>query len=722
MKSIQDSSRHPAQFQRTHLAIALQAMALGLLTTDAAYAQQTGTEPVKQEESVLPAVRVKAKNEAEAATGYVAKRSTAATKTDTPIIETPQSISVVTSDQLETTKSQNLMDALGYTAGVARLEGLDRTTDRFVLRGFQTNGNVFRDGSKYQLNIYNGQQETYGLERIELLKGASSVLYGNAAPGGILNTVSKRPGIEPVRELNVEFGSFNRKQVSGDFGGALTQDGTWTYRLTALHRDSDTFVNHIPDDRTYIAPALKWQPSAATSLTLLSEYQHDRTGYVYGLPEQGTLLPNPAGPIPRDVFTGEPGYSEYDNTRYSVGYLFEHAFNDRLKLRHSLRYLNSSNDFPQVSLGDLDTAGRVISRSAQDRQDDSRGVSSDTSLSWDWGRSGLEQTTLVGVDYTAQSHQTVRYNRSLTSLDLFNPVYGTAVFGTPTLAGNSSKEKVKQLGVYAQHQVKIDDRWVLLIGGRQDKVDDDYADYPVEFYYPTETNRAFTGRAGMVYLAPNGWAPFISFSQSFEPTVGYGIPLEPTKGQQYEAGVRYRPNGLNMQFSAAVYQLTQKNLVEATATGNPVQIGEARSRGFELEAQGQVGRHTNVLAAYAYTDARVTRSSELTPEEVGSRLSGVPYNQLSVWADHTLTALGWPQLKIGGGVRHVSPTRGLSSAITSDVPAFTLADLMASYTTGPWKFAVNVTNLADKTYIASCTYGCFYGEPRKVIGTATYRW
>lgn len=212
-------------------------------------------------ETTLPAVRVKASREQETATGpvqgYVAKRSATGTKTDAPIIETPQSISVVTSDQVQATKAQNLMDALGYTAGVARAEGLDRTSDSFVIRGFRANagtGTLYRDGSKYQLNIYNGQQEPYGLERIELLKGASSVLYGSAAPGGIINTISKRPSAEPVREFNVELGSFNRKQVSGDFSGALGQNSDWSYRLTALRRDSDTFVDHVPDDRTYIAP------------------------------------------------------------------------------------------------------------------------------------------------------------------------------------------------------------------------------------------------------------------------------------------------------------------------------------------------------------------------------------------------------------------------------------------------------------------------------------
>lgn len=267
---------------------------------------------------------------------------------------------------------------------------------------------------------------------------------------------------------------------------------------------------------------------------------------------------------------------------------------------------------------------------------------------------------------------------------------------------------------------------MLLIGGREDQVKDDYADYPVEFYYPTEKTRAFTGRAGVVYLAPNGLAPYASFSQSFEPAWGSnlsGARFKPTMGEQYEAGVRYRPSDMNIQFSAALYQLTQKNLLVSNVTGDDaVQIGKARSRGFELEAQGRIGPHTNLLAAYAYTDARITRSSELTPQEVGSRLGGVPYNQLSVWVDHNLAALGWPGLKLGAGMRHVGTTRPLSSAIVSEVPAFTLVDLMVSYTVGLWRYALNASNAADKTYIASCTYGCFYGEPRKLVATATYRW
>ena len=205
--------------------------------------------------------------------GYVAKRSAAGTKTDTPIAEVPQTINVVTADQIAATKAQTLRQALAYTPGVISREGADHTADDFTIRGFQassTVGSIYRDGSKYSVNVYDGQQEPYGLERIEVLKGAASVLFGNAAPGGIVNTVTKRPTLEALHEINAEIGSFEHRQISADFGGRLSEDGQWSYRLTALKRDADTFVDHVADDRDYIAPALTWRPDADTTLTVLS--------------------------------------------------------------------------------------------------------------------------------------------------------------------------------------------------------------------------------------------------------------------------------------------------------------------------------------------------------------------------------------------------------------------------------------------------------------------
>ncbi|OJX06722.1 MAG: TonB-dependent receptor [Burkholderiales bacterium 68-20] len=661
--------------------------------------------------------------------GYVAKRSMAGTKTDTPLIETPQSISVVGAEEIENLKVQNLVQALAYVAGVNQLEGTDRTTENLMLRGFQASagyGSLYRDGSKYMVNPYNGQQEPYGLERLEVLKGAASVLYGTAAPGGIVNAVTKRPTSEPLRELNLEAGRFNHKQVSGDFGGRFAPESDWSYRLTFLGRDSGTFIDYVGDDRIFIAPALKWQPNAQTSFTLLGEYQRDRTQYVYGLPAQGTIQPNANGRISRSLFVGEKSdQTDYNNVnRGSLGYLFEHAFDGDTRLRHSLRYMQGTTRRSFTGVAGLTEDQRSPTwRAASGVAEDYDMATSDTSVQRRWRSGAVQNTTLAGLDYTYQDYRKTQWDRDIAgSFDYFNPTYGRAIGDAYNF--RSSRDKSNRVGLYAQNQAKIDNRWVVLAGGRQDwSRGSNLAFFKNDA--TQERTSAFTGRLGVVYLAGNGLAPYASYSQSFEPTAGAdrtGDRFKPTEGEQYEAGVRYQPEGRDVLLTAAVYQLTRTHVsvTDPVDINFSVQQGKVRSRGLELEARARAGRHTHLIAAYAYTDARTLVSSPLTPELAGKRTGGVPYNQLSVWVDHDFGGLGSPGLKAGVGARYVGATQGLYMSGT--VPAFTVFDAMASYTAGPWRFALNVSNLADKTYVVSCTYGCFYGDPRRVTGTVTYRW
>jgi len=560
-----------------------------------------------------------------------------------------------------------------------------------------------------------------------VLKGASSILYGAVAPGGIVNTVTKRPTTDKIREINVEAGSFNRKQISSDFAGPLSDDGTWSYRLTALHRDSDSFVDHVSDDRTYFAPALKWQPNASTSLTLLANYQHERTAFLYGFPAEGTVLSNPNGRISRSRFTGEPGFDKFEVHQYALGYLFDHGINDGLRLRHSLRYFRSETDHPSVtpSTSYVDDSLTTVTRRATEREDQSKGVTTDTSLEYTWKSGIVTHQTLIGFDYTQQDHKTRRYRRTASNLDLFSPEYGIPLGPlTPQFAVHWRSERV---GLYLQDHMKISDKWVVSLGGRYDrfryKEGDLFAD-PTDWYIDGEKSRAFTGRAGLVYLAENGLAPFISFSQSFEPTSGTdrsGDRFKPTRGAQYEVGVRYQPKGSETLLSASIYELTQQDVLTTDPQEEDfqAQLGKVRSRGVELEARTNVGRHARVIAAYAYTDARTIESNPLTPEEEGQRSIHVPYNQFSLWGEYSFGAFGMPGLRAGAGVRYVDAMRSL---IDVESPSYTLMDAMVSYTTGPWRLAVNVTNLTDKVYVSQCTFRCVYGEPRKLIGTVSYRW
>ncbi|WP_432239712.1 TonB-dependent siderophore receptor [Herbaspirillum robiniae] len=678
----------------------------------------------------LPQVMVSGTQESPTAplSGLVARRAASAMKTDTPLRETPQSVSVATADQIEATKAMSLAEVLDYTPGVvSQASSFTRMVDDVRVRGFNlanANTGMLRDGMKYQPSVYDSSQEPYGLERVEVLRGAASVLYGQLSPGGVINSVSKRPTSEPYHEISADIGSYHRRQLTGDFSGPLDEQGIWSYRLTALVRQSDTSINHIDDDKTYIAPALTWRPSGRTSLTLLANYQHMRTRFV--APASASVMV--PGTIPRSFFVGEPGYDRYDSEVYSLGYLFEHEINDQVKLRHNLRYFNGDAKFNYLSYGTLNTTTGNLTRGVVNRRELSQGISTDTSLEVSLGSGALRHKILAGVDYFDSTYESRRYSGTVAAINLYNPVYGAIPVVSTSNIG--SKTATNQLGLYLQDQVKLTDKWVWLIGGRQDWVDSSVLAYSNN-RLTKQRDSAFTGRTGLVYLADNGLAPYASFGQSFAPQAGtdrQGGSFKPTRSDQYEVGIRYQPEGSKTLLSAALYQITQTNglTVDPADTTYSVQTGELRSRGVELEARSSFGR-LEMIANYAYTDARTTKSN--TASEIGQRVSGVPYHTASTWAQYDFGGVGLPGLKAGVGARYqgASPVTGLNYQIAGR----TLVDAMLSYDLSELSSSlrgvllkVNAKNLFNRDYVVcvAATGGCRYGEERNVVATVSYRW
>ncbi|MEP7457443.1 TonB-dependent siderophore receptor [Phyllobacterium sp. SB3] len=665
--------------------------------------------------------------------GYVAARAAAGTKTDAPIIETPQSVSVVTKDLLTDQKATSLADALVYTPGVSvQSQTFSRMVDDVMLRGFNLasgSSGMLRDGLKLQSNVYDGGQEPYGLERVEVLRGASSVLYGQLSPGGIINGVSKRPTLEPLHEVNVEYGSYEKKQMSFDFSDALDAGETLRYRLTGVLRDAENWVDDVPDDKIYLAPALTWQPDAATSLTLLSSYQHVNTRFATPLDYTDVS----SGRIPRDLFIGEPDFDLYKGDIYTLGYVFEHEFDSGLKLRQNARYFHSDVDWNYM-MGNLSPViDGDLYRLASYRTEKSYGATVDTSLerTFDWG--ATEHTALLGVDYYRRGYDSHRYRGTgFVPLNVDAPVYSgypDIDFGTDRGSDNVSD----QVGIYIQDQIKYEN-WILLIGGRHDWSDSSTTSYQ-NGIESRQKDAAFTGRAGLVYQFDNGIAPYVSVSQSFSPQIGMdtltGASLEPNEGLQYEAGVRYQPPGTNILLSAAVYELTQKNVVSFDLFGDAYQVGKVRSRGIELEARAEYG-NLGLVSAYAYTDANILESA--LEYEVGQQVDMVPRHTFSVWADYKLGSLGLKGMKVGGGLRYIGKTNVTDSIDVLgepvSVPGYLLADAMVSYDFGALdqkydglSLTVNARNLFDKKfYTCAGATGCRYGEPLTVTGTLSYKW
>ena len=658
--------------------------------------------------------------------GYVAKRSATGTKTDTPIIETPQSISVVTAERIEAMGATRLTEALAYTPGVSLNGGYDSRYDWLNLRGFDSiSPGFYLDGMQLRNNAsYTAwRTEPYATERIEVLRGPTSVLYGQNSPGGTVNVVSKRPTAEPLHELKAQIGNYGRREIAGDFSGPLDDEGKLLYRITGLTMQSDTQVDHVSDDRSFIAPALTWRPSSDTSLTVLGHVYRIRGATSLGmLPSRGTLLPSPEGRISTSTFVGEPEIDRFNQDQWAIGYLFEHRFNDTWRMRQNLRYGGIDTDYWQVYGGGYVTGStREIKRYLYGAQEKGTLLTIDNQLEAKLSSGDWLHTLLFGFDYQRGRFDVRNYWNTAPTLDIYAPTYGQSVTIPDPFA--DSRTVLAQSGFYLQDQIKWGSHWAATLGGRYDRATVDSTDY-LSATRSKQTDGKFSGRAGLVYLADNGLAPYLSYAESFSPLTtinpATGKPFDPETGKQYEIGLRYQPPGKNASYSAAIFDLRRQNVMTFNQVYVPEQVGEVRIKGLELEATLQPMRNLNVVAAYSWTpSAKVTQSNN--PDKISKQLQSVSEHQIALWSDYRFST----GIKFGLGVRHASSNHGHSESAPAKVPSYTLFDALLGYDLGRWSLALNVRNLTDKIYLGNnCdSYGCGgYGERRRILGSVSYRW
>ncbi|WMD20869.1 TonB-dependent siderophore receptor [Achromobacter seleniivolatilans] len=650
--------------------------------------------------------------------GYVATRSATATKTDTPILETPQSVSVVGREEMEARGALNIMDIVQYTPGVTvNTYGPDnRGWDDISLRGFNTFNSGYRDGlAQTPAGITYYFTEPYGLDRVEVLRGPSSMTFGQGDAGGIINNVSKKPTGERIREVELQYGSFDRKQAAFDLGDAFGVNDTLSYRLVGLGLDSndqDEYPNgqKLNHKRVYVAPSLRWQPNAATSFTLLGEYINIKSGedpYFFSTDYKLT-----------DVKMGDPGFSRIKREQSSIGYQFEHRFNDDWTFRQNFRYTHLSVDRRVVWTDSINEDVTAISRVARTWNDPMSQSVLDTQMQGKLRFAGTEHTVLLGVDWSDQRAKANRYIGPAPDLDLLNPIYNVPI-ETPTEPLANYGQKIRQAGIYLQDQIKLGDRWIVTLGGRQDRVTSILDDH-LNDSYRRNTDDAFSGRAGVTYLAGNGVAPYVSYSESFLPNSGVDSnnnPFKPSRGKQVEVGVKYQPTGSRSLYTMALFDLNKTNIVSYNPVeGEQRQIGKQRARGLELEAKGELMRGLNIAASYTWLDLRVKNSGDV--DEINKVPVGVPKQTAALWLDYTL-AQG---LGVGGGVRYIGK-RWDDEHNSTARPGVTLADATVHYETGPWRLALNVSNLFNKEYYSICYSGeCYRGAERTVVMTARYRW
>ncbi|HEY3349010.1 MAG TPA: TonB-dependent siderophore receptor [Thermoanaerobaculia bacterium] len=657
--------------------------------------------------------------------GYVAASSTTATKTEAPLIEIPQSVSVITSDQMAARNVQTVNETIQYTASVGvDTYGNEPRYDWINIRGFdQSTYGLFRDNSRWQAGQVSGQVDPYLIQEVDVVKGPSSVLYGQNTPGGLVNLVTKRPPAQTSNEAVVSLGSHSRKQVQLDLGGPLDAAGHWKYRLTGLYRDSDTQVDYVPDNRWFVAPAVTWSPSANTTWTVLADYQKDKTGWSQFLPSQGTLTSNPNGEIRRGLFTGEPDYDFFNRKQWSVGSLFEQRLSDVWTVRNTLRYSSIDYEGKTAFGGGLGADLRTLSRFGFGNTLSLRVFTVDTNASATFKTGTVEHAVLAGVDYSDSTSTIVSGFSFATPIDVFNPVYGAKVPDLFTYY--DTKQPTSLLGVYAQDHMKIGKNVVATLSGRYDwttmTTDDRIGKSSTD-----QSPNKFSGRAGLTYLFDFGLAPYASYSTSFLPTPGvnaYGQAYDPTTGKQIEAGLKFQPRNSNSFVTGSLFQITQTN-VSVPDPANPVntlQQGEIRSRGFELEAVASLTGGLSFHASYSYLNQEVTETTD--PTTLGKRPPLAPKSLASAALEYTVPSGPLSGLGFGAGVRYVG-TRAGDNTNTIEVPAYTLFDASTRYVWKSTELSLTATNVFDKTYVAVCTSVnyCNYGNAFRLIGSVRYRW
>ena len=680
-------------------------------------------------------------------TGYLASRSATGTKTDTPILTTPQSISVVTQDQIQDQGAQNITEALRYTPGVTLQSfGANAFFDSFKLRGFEAPR--YLDGLRLPADNTTfavPRIETYGLERVEVLKGPSGSLYGQSDPGGLLNMVSKRPTATPQYEVVGSFGSFDRFQGAFDLGGPIDKNGEFLYRIVGLARDSNSQTDFVQDNKLFIAPSFTWRPTMDTSLTILSQYQKvENKGYQQYVPGQVSFLSNPNGHVPYGRYIGEPGPDGYNLEQFAIGYAFEHRFDNNLQFRQNLRYTEVSNDLASVRsegmavdpLNPPNLSNSLVNRSYNYVKANAANIALDNQLQADFMTGPLAHKVLFGVDYFNLRSSTDYRTAGITSIDAYNPVYGSATI--PSFASLAPfilrDDKLSQAGVYVQDQIKLD-RWTLTVSGRQDWASTDFTSrglFPLPGSYQRDDS-AQTGRIGLNYLFDIGLSPYINYSTSFTPNLGAdgaGRSFRPTTGEGAEVGVKFKPVGSNFMMTAALFDIRQKDVL----TGDPnnffvnVQTDAVRVKGIELELKGNLTREFEIVAGYTHLDPRVTKS---IGGYAGKYMMSTALDQGSIWGKYTWFNGPLAGFGVGAGVRYVGETYG-DNFNTFVIPSYALLDAAISYDFAyirpdlkGLKAQVNVTNLTNQFYVASCLTGlayCGLGNARTVLGTLKYSW
>ena len=726
--------------KKTNLNKLLCASILSLCTINLLFAQGTQTDITQEVTSYEESAYGETK-------GYLATKSSTGSKMDIDITEIPQSVSVITKDMMKAKNASTLQQALSYSAAISQPYGENGDT-RFnwaKLRGGDAiYSSTFLDGLHL---AYDGfaivKSPLYSLEKVEMLKGPSSVLYGASGPGGLLNLQSKRANDSQKKEITLSYGSNNKKSIETDISHTLSKDVS--LRLIAQYKKADYTMDVINDKSYFINPSLKYHIGDNTTLDILTSFSKDKmvgAGIGSGTEQVLTIgdsikknsaylsaaiggartplqIRNAADTLnnlnlPSTLYFGNQS-DHLERTYSSISTLLKHTINDSLEFNSNFRVSKLDGEYQYSGfkntqaifgayIASLDYSKITLEQEKVKMSLDA--IALDNNLQYNWNTKNIENTSIFGLDIKYQESEEKKYDALAYSFDSVNPNYSYNI-GNHTSVSNQAKEDLTQIGFYVQNQAKINKKFIISTALRYDTVKKEVDDLLDNTNDSVQKDNNTSGRLGFAYIFDNGITPYVSYSTSFVTNPGKnksGKSHIPSIGKQFEIGAKYKVDKINALFTISAYKLEETNILTADPSDTNFSVQESSSdiKGYEFDATFKPIENMNIIASFAKISAKEKNTTDAVNE--GRDLAGVSDSNISLWSDYTFKNTKIGDLKLGAGIKYIgsnvkyvedafaqnSPEEGI------DINSYTLVDTLITTKYKNIDFSFNISNLFDK--------------------------
>lgn len=691
-------------YRKSPLALAI----LPFIVT-ATYAQSDSNQS-DTDSSILPTISIQAQKIDHP---YVAQNAASLLKSDAPLFETAQAVSVVTREQLDQKQATTLAEAINGIAGVVSGQRGRRGWDDFNIRGQSANNQIFIDGLRTSARSAVAV-DLSGIDQVQVLKGPASVNFGQVAPGGLVNLVTKRPEAENFARTDLSYGSYDFKQATFDLNYAPQNTEKGAFRLSGRYADQDDPVDYVYFKNLYISPTYNFDLGEHADLSVIASYQHREYQRYQGAPLVGTLLPSSLGKIDSSFFSGDPASDPYKADVYRAGWNFKYDFGNELVFRQNaaVQKTEMNGGFISLQAGGTETA---VKRRLEVQDWDYTNYTIDQNLQKTFQFGQTTHELLLGFDVMQEKRETLADRCNFASINPFQPHYNQGCITALSLNSHSITE-LQDMGLYARNRIALGDQWIINLSGRYDWAKSSSENVLKGTKTDPQDDQAFTGNASVMYLANQFVAPYISYATSFIPNIGTDkndALFEPEKGKQYEIGMKFQSADQQIQGALSWFDLRRQNVLvnDPTDTNYQITEGEQTTRGIEAEVNAALSDRWTSSVAYAYTyDSKTTKSTELTA--IGERLENTPEHTYSLMTRYRPQGvLGW---YVGAGITGASATE--LAGLNVELPAYTIYNADAGYDTEHWGAQLSIRNLFDKNYYSGVIDNrvVAFGNPRQV--------